>query len=121
GGNMRVAPPVILSEEQREELGTFSRGRRTAVRVVERARIILLCADGKQNREIAELLGTTRRTVGLWRRRFVQNGIAGIEKDAPRPGGRSQLPKRWSKRWCARPRKRSLQWELTGAVAVWPR
>lgn len=83
---MRVAPPVILSEEQREELGTLSRGRRTAVRVVERARIILLCAEGKQNREIAELLGTTRRTVGLWRRRFVQNGIAGIEKDAPRPG-----------------------------------
>ena len=83
---MRVAPPVILSEEQREELGKLSRGRRTAVRVVERARIILLCAEGKQNREIAEFLGTTRRTVGLWRRRFVQKGIAGIEKDAPRPG-----------------------------------
>jgi len=57
-----------------------------AVRVVERAKIILLCAEGKQNREIAELLGTTRRTVGLWRRRFVQTGLAGIEKDAPRPG-----------------------------------
>jgi transposase len=83
---MRVAPPVILSEEQREELGKLSRGRLTAVRVVERARIILLCAEGKENREIAELLSTTRRTVGLWRRRFVQNGIAGIEKDAPRPG-----------------------------------
>lgn len=83
---MRVAPAVILSEEQREELGKLSRGRRTAVRVVERARIILLCAEGKQNREIAELLGTTRRTVGLWRRRFVQAGMAGIEKDAPRPG-----------------------------------
>lgn len=83
---MRVAPPVILSKEQREELGTLSRGRRTAVRVVERAKIILMCAEGKQNREIAELLGTTRRTVGLWRRRFVRSGIAGIEKDAPRPG-----------------------------------
>ena len=83
---MRVAPPVILSEEQREQLGKLSRGRCAAVRVVERARIILLCAEGKQNREIAELLGTTRRTVGLWRRRFVQKGIAGIEKDAPRPG-----------------------------------
>jgi transposase len=83
---MRVAPPVILSEGQREELGKLSRGRRTAVRVVERARIILLCAEGKQNREIADLLGTTRRTVGLWRRRFVQKGIVGIEKDAPRPG-----------------------------------
>jgi DNA-binding NarL/FixJ family response regulator len=63
---MRVAPPVILSAEQREELGKLSRGRRTAVRVVERSRIILLCAEGKQNREIAEILGTTRRTVGFW-------------------------------------------------------
>jgi hypothetical protein len=83
---MRVAPPVILSEEQREELGKLSRGRLTAVCVVERARIILLCAEGKQNCEIAELLGTTRRTVGLWRHRFIQRGIAGLEKDAPRPG-----------------------------------
>lgn len=83
---MRTAPAVVLSEEQREELGKLSRGRLVAVRVVERARIILLAAEDKQNREIAELLGTTRRTVGLWRRRFVQSGMAGIKKDAPRPG-----------------------------------
>jgi len=83
---MRTAPAVVLSEEQRKELGKLSRGRLAAVRVVERARIILLAAEGKQNREIAELLGTTRRTVGLWRRRFFQSGIAGIKKDAPRPG-----------------------------------
>jgi transposase len=88
---MRIAPAVVLSEEQREELGKLSRGRCTAVRVVERARIILLSAEGKQNREIAELLGTTRRTVGLWRRRFIQSGIAGIEKDAPRPGRQKPL------------------------------
>ena len=90
-GNMRTAPAVVLSEEQREELGKLSRRRLAAVRVVERARIILLAAEGKQNREIAELLGTTRRTVGLWRRRFVQSGIAGIKKDAPRPGRRKPM------------------------------
>jgi transposase len=83
---MRRAPVVVLSEEQRGELVKLSRGRYTAVRVVERARIILLSAEGKQNREIAEFLGTTRRTVGIWRRRFVETGIAGILKDAPRPG-----------------------------------
>lgn len=88
---MRVAPPVLLSEEQREQLGKLSRGRYVAARVVERAKIILLCAEGKQNREIAELLGTTRRTVGLWRHRFIQKGIAGIEKDAPRPGRQKPL------------------------------
>jgi transposase len=88
---MRVAPPVILSEEQREKLEKLSRGRCAAVRVVERARIILLCAEGKQNREVAELLGATRRTVGLWRHRFVRKGVAGIEKDAPRPGRQKPL------------------------------
>lgn len=62
---MRVAPPVLLSEEQSEQLGKLSRGRYVAARVVERAKIILLCAEGKKNCEIAELLGTTRRTVGL--------------------------------------------------------
>jgi len=88
---MRIALAVILSEEQREQLVRLSRGRRTAVRVVERAKIILLCAEGKQNREIAALLGTTRRTVGIWRRRFIQNGVAGIEKDAPRPGRQKSI------------------------------
>lgn len=88
---MRVAATVILSAEQRDQLGRLSRGRLTAVRVVERAKIILLCAEGKQNREIAVLLGTTRRTVGIWRQRFVQYGVTGIERDAPRPGRQKPL------------------------------
>jgi transposase len=83
---MRVAPPVVLSAEQREELERLSRGRRVAARLVERAKIILLAAEGKQNREIAETCGVTRRTAGLWRRRFAEKGIVGIEKDAPRAG-----------------------------------
>lgn len=83
---MRVAPAVVLSVEQREKLERLSRGRRVAARVVERAKIVLLAADGKQNREIAETCGVTRRTAGLWRHRFVEQGVLGIEKDAPRPG-----------------------------------
>jgi transposase len=53
---------------------------------VLRAKIVLLAADGKRNDEIAEALGCTRRTVGTWRLRFLNGGVAGIEKDAPRPG-----------------------------------
>jgi transposase len=50
-----------------------------------------LASEGKQNREIAEILGVTRRTVGCWRSRFAAKGMAGIEKDAPRPGRRPVL------------------------------
>jgi transposase len=83
---MKVAASIVLSAEERDELEKLARGRRIAVRVVERARIVLLAAEGKQNREIAEISGVTRRTVGVWRRRFAEKRIAGILKDAPRAG-----------------------------------
>jgi transposase len=81
---MRVAVSVVLSAEDRNRLERLSRGRTVAVRVVERARIILLAAGGKQNQEIAKICRTSRRTVGVWRRRFAETGIDGILKDAPR-------------------------------------
>lgn len=85
---MRMAPPVVLSTEDREHLERLARGRKLSARVVERARIVLLAAEGKQNQEIAKVCRVTRRTVGVWRRRFVEKGIAGILKDAPRAGRR---------------------------------
>lgn len=83
---MRTAPRVTLSREERQKLEKFSRGRQTPARLVERARIVLLASDGLQNKEISEELGIARRTVARWRTRFVHLGLAGIEKDAPRPG-----------------------------------
>ena len=55
---MRVAPRVTLTDEQRVTLRRWSRGRTTPMRVVRRAQIVLLAAEGKQNIEIAEQLGT---------------------------------------------------------------
>lgn len=88
---MKVAVRIVLSAEEREEVEKLARGRKVAVRVAERARIVLLAAEGKQNREIAEICEVTRRTVGVWRRRFAEKGIAGIVKDAPRPGHRRSI------------------------------
>lgn len=88
---MRVAVQVVLSEEEREELERLARGRKVPARVVERARIVLLAAEGKQNQEIASLCGVTRRTASLWRRRFVEQRIGGILKDAPRSGRRPRI------------------------------
>jgi len=83
---MRVAPQIELSEADREILDKWSRGRKTPARQVLRAKIVLLAAAGVENRHIAKQLDVSRPTVGLWRRRFAQAGIAGIERDAPRGG-----------------------------------
>lgn len=88
---MRIAPAVILNEEDRRKLQSVARGRSLPLRLVERAQIILLAAQGKQNLEIAQQLSTTPRTVARWRNRFLQNGMAGLEKDAPRPGRTPKL------------------------------
>lgn len=88
---MRIAAPVRLKDEQRAKLAQYARGRSIAKRVVERARIILQAAEGKQDREIAADLGVERHTVSRWRARFLERGVAGIEKDAPRPGRVRQI------------------------------
>ncbi len=83
---MRVAPQVMLTDDQRTTLLRWSRGRRTPARLVRRAQIVLLAAKGKANIDIAAELSVERTIVGRWRRRFAEKGLPGIEKDAPRGG-----------------------------------
>ena len=67
---MRVAPTITLSDDDRRTLKSWSRGRSTPARLVQRARIVLMAADGSENIDIARELGTDRQTVGRWRTRF---------------------------------------------------
>jgi transposase len=83
---MRVAPPVELTEDQRQTLQQWSRGRSLPARQVERARVVLLAADGKQDLEIAAEIGISNQKAARWRKRFLELGLVGLEKDAPRPG-----------------------------------
>lgn len=83
---MKTAPVIKLTETERTRLESLTRGRCISVRMAERARIILLAADGLENQEIGESLNISRQKVGRWRARYATKGIAGIEKDAPRPG-----------------------------------
>jgi transposase len=82
----RIAAPILLSDQERITLQTWARARSEAQRVVERAQIILLAADGIQNQEIAQRLRVSRPTVQLWRERFLALRTEGLQKDAPRPG-----------------------------------
>jgi transposase len=92
--SMKRASQIALSEEERSVLRRWSRGRSTPARLVLRARIVLAAAEGRMNQDIAEELGTSKKTVSLWRRRFAASRVAGIEKDAPRPGRTPSIPAR---------------------------
>ncbi len=83
---MRVAPAITLDEEQRKVLEQWARGRSLPARLVERSRIVLLAVAGKQDLEIAAELGISNQKAARWRKRFLQAGLEGLEKDAPRPG-----------------------------------
>ena len=83
---MRLAPQIILRPAEHNQLTRWARGRRTPARLVLRAQIVLLAADGRENRTIATHLATSRQTVGLWRQRFATHRLAGIVQDAPRGG-----------------------------------
>ena len=87
---MRIAQSIELSAEEKDHLEKLSRGRRVSVRLAERASMVLLAAEGMNNQEIGQSLGITRQKAGRWRMRYAEHGLAGIEKDAPRPG---RLPK----------------------------
>ena len=90
---MRTGRPktaLTLSDEQREELERWVRRRTTAQALALRARVVLACADGGNNIEIASRLGMNRGTVGRWRARFIQLGVDGL-LDEPRPGAPRQI------------------------------
>lgn len=91
---MKSAPVIELSSAERRTLSAWSRGRRTPARLVLRAKIVLAAAEGSLNQDIAAQLGTSRKTVSLWRRRFGERRLAGIETDAPRPGRKPAIPTR---------------------------
>ena len=80
-----LLPPLELSQAERRELMSLASRRKTAQAQALRARIVLACAQGGQNKAVAAELGLDRQTVGKWRRRFVEHRIDGLHDD-PRSG-----------------------------------
>ena len=70
----RPKATLVLDSDLREQLESLANSRSLPSGLVRRARIILLSASGKNDREIAPQLETSRNTVGLWRRRFLAQG-----------------------------------------------
>jgi transposase len=78
-------PSLHISDEERVELERRVRSNTVQARVAQRARIILLAADGVSNRKIGELVGMHFNQVGVWRQRFAADRVAGL-LDGDRPG-----------------------------------
>ena len=83
---MRVAVDIILDEKEKRELRRLAASRSSAIRVAERARIVLLASEGLNNLSIAEEIGIDRNKVGRWRRRYAEDGLTGLRKERPRGG-----------------------------------
>jgi transposase len=81
----RNLPALELSEAERGELKSLASRRSTAQALALRARIVLACAEGAQNKVVAARLGLKSDTVGKWRRRFVERRLEGLH-DEPRSG-----------------------------------
>ena len=81
------APPVVLDEAQRRNLEALVRAHSTPQALVLRARLVVraAAADQPSNWQISIEFGCSRDTVALWRTRYLQHGLAGLQ-DAPRSG-----------------------------------
>jgi DNA-binding NarL/FixJ family response regulator len=93
----RESPFAIrLTREERQVLETRSRQYTLPYRDVVRAKIVLLAADGLENKEIGERLDMPRPVVSKWRKRFFRERLAGLEERPRRgrPSGFSPSPRR---------------------------
>ena len=79
------APPLAVSESETEALQAMARAGTTEQRTALRAKVILRAAEGVANVAIATELGVSVPTVGLWRTRFRERGLAGLA-DGPMSG-----------------------------------
>ena len=81
----RPTTPIRLDCQGRDQLRSIARCRWQPHGMVQRARIVLACAEGESHVAIASRLGISKMTVGKWRRRYLEQGIEGLQEEE-RPG-----------------------------------
>ena len=81
---------LVVTEHQRDELERLVRRARTNRHIAFRAKIVLACAEGHFNVDVAARLRSSPGTVGKWRKRFVAQGVDGLF-DEPRPGAQRKI------------------------------
>ena len=82
---MRMVPALRITNEERRELERRAQGEHVSRRVAQRARIVLLAADGVPEPADRHAGGLNQNQVGMWRKRYAAHGMSGLA-DRPRPG-----------------------------------
>jgi transposase len=81
----RPKAELTVTDDEREQLGRWSRRAKSAQSLALRSRIVLACAEGLDNTAVAARVGCSAATVGKWRARFLEHRLDGLV-DEPRPG-----------------------------------
>jgi transposase len=81
----RPKTPLVLTDDERATLRGWANRPTSAQRLALRARIVLACAEGADNKAVAKALRVSQPTVGKWRTRFLEDRLEGLT-DEPRPG-----------------------------------
>ena len=81
----RPVAELVLSDDERDTLQRWTRRAKSSQALAQRCRIVLGCAAGKTNKEVAAEVGVWPQTVGIWRQRFIERRLEGLT-DEPRPG-----------------------------------
>jgi transposase len=87
----KAAQALRVSRQDRELLSHLARAPKTPQRIALRAKIVIGAAAGRSINGLAKELSVTRPTILLWRRRYVELGVDGLLKDAPRPGRKKKI------------------------------
>ena len=94
---MRRAVSIVLTDTERGQLQGWARSRTAPARLVSRARIVLLAAEGAENNAIAEKLGMDRSVIARWRTRFAEERLDGIAHERGRRGRKPYKLRRWAR------------------------
>lgn len=89
-GRGRPVVQITLTEGERQTLERYERGHTVSQALALRSRIVLQCAEGRANQDVAAELGVKEHTVGKWRRRFAASRLDGLT-DTPRPNVHRKL------------------------------
>ena len=117
--NGRPKKPIILSDEEREQLSAIVNSRSLPHGLVRRARIILLAAEGISNNTIGERVGVSHQTVCQWRQRYLQQGLEGLHDELVQ-AGRDRYQMKKSPGSSARQLKPNRKMELIGLSGRYP-
>src|SRR5438128_12554928 len=81
----RPKAPLTVTEDERAVLERWARRPKSSQALALRSKIVLACAGGAANKDVAARLAVTPQMVGKWRARFVASRLEGLA-DEPRPG-----------------------------------